>query len=88
MKEVKKTNKGHKYIEVSYDEMTLKLNGMGICDSCSPLKEMKHGYLIPVLNSVYCKDCFNEWKDRAEYYPEDVEYESLKTESFLRALKM
>ena len=87
MKTVKQTPKGHNYIEVDYDEMTLKLGGLGICDSCLPLRGMKSGYLIPVLNAVYCKKCFDEWSLRAEYYEEDREYEKSKTENFLKALE-
>ena len=84
---LKKTTKGHNYIEVTYSDMTLKLNGGGICDSCSPPKMMQHGYLIPVLNAVYCEHCFNRWRDSAEYYEEDREYEAYKTEGFIKALK-
>ena len=86
-KAFKKTEKGHSYIEVDYDEITLKLGGMGICDSCSPLKEMQKGYLIPVLNSIICEECFDEWSSRAEYYEEDREYETKKTKCFLEALR-
>jgi len=86
MQRIKKIKQGHVYIEVNYDEITLKLNGMGICDSCSPLKEIKHGFLVLVLNAVYCEECFDEWKERAEYFIEDLPYETKKTEIYLKQL--
>ena len=84
--EVKKSKHNINYIEVDYDDMTLKLGGGGICDSCSPLKEINNGFLIPVLNSVYCKECFSEWESRAIRYEEDAAYEKQKTDMFLLAL--
>lgn len=80
------TEAGHAYFHVSLDEMINKLNGMGICDGCSPLNEMSSGFLIPVLNRVYCKECFSEWASAAEFYEEDIEYEKSKTQIFLKAL--
>jgi len=85
-KEIKKTKQGHTYFAINYDEMVNKLRGGGICDSCSPIKKMKNGFLIPVLNSVYCEECFNKWCKDAVFYDEDIEYERQSTEKFLQAL--
>lgn len=86
-KNISITKNYHYFIKVSYDDMEIKLNGGGICDGCdNPASLMAIGYLIPVLNSVYCEKCFIEWINRAEYYPEDLEYENMKTEQFAKAL--
>jgi len=82
-KEFLKTKKGHKFIKLNINEM-LKIGGLGICDSCCV--PMSNGNLIPVLNSVYCDDCFNKWVKEAVYYKEDVQYEEQKTNQFLRML--
>lgn len=53
-------------------EITL-IGGFGICDECG--KHSHDGYLVPVLNHWQCPKCFNDWKDRARYYPEDAPFE-------------
>lgn len=53
-------------------EITL-IGGFGICDECG--KHSHEGYLVPVLNHWQCPKCFNDWKDRARYYPEDAPFE-------------
>ncbi len=77
--------KGHKHIKVTLDQMIGPLHGLGICDRCC--KAMTIGYLIPVLNSCYCGDCFKKWADGAQLYSEDIGYEDMKTGQFLKALK-
>lgn len=84
IKVAEQTTKGHKFIKVSLKEMTGPLRGLGICDSCC--KAMFEGYLIPVLNSAYCKNCFDEWQERATWYEEDKFYEDMKTAHFLSIL--
>ncbi|SMP85840.1 hypothetical protein SAMN06313486_1015 [Epsilonproteobacteria bacterium SCGC AD-308-P11] len=86
-KVVLKTEKGHNYIEVTFIEMTINLHGLGLCDSCSNPSVMPNGFLIPVLNAVYCNNCFKRWKKTAKYYKEDAEYEKDKTDVFLKALR-
>lgn len=83
---VKQTPKGHKYIEVSLKQMVGPLKGLGICDSCC-VTQMSTGFLIPVLNSVYCKECFDQWNSEAKFYKEDVDYENMKTQQFVHVLK-
>jgi hypothetical protein len=85
-KEVKKTNSGVRYFEVDIDEMILKLKGMGICDSCSQAVSAK-GYLVPVLNYVYCQDCFDKSTIHKIYYEEDRSYEDKKTEQYKTILE-
>ena len=63
------TNQGYSYIKVEHDEC-LEWGGLGICDSC--LKPLHPGYLVFILNSCMCEDCFNEWKARAKKYEDDI----------------
>lgn len=49
---------------------TFLLGGYGICDHCNEFTP--NGYLIPVLNSYICSDCYKSWDERAIYYPEDI----------------
>jgi len=87
MTETKITKNGHTYIEVNYEDMTEKLNGGGICDGCGSINHIKNGYAIPVLNSVYCKECFDKWSSDAIYYEEDRSYESKKAKKILACLQ-
>ena len=80
----KKTKKGHIYFVISRNDIEEKLHGLGLCDSCS--ESIAEGNLIVVLNSVYCKKCFDKWKSHAKYYEEDREYESEKTEYYKKIL--
>lgn len=81
---IQKTKNGHNYIEVTLFDITHKLHGLGICDSCCGLA--RDAKLIPVLNSVYCSDCFENWAKRAKNYPEDRDYENSKTLYFMEML--
>ncbi len=84
---VKIAKKGHKYILVNQEQMTQKLHGLGICDFCCSTI-LNNGYLVPVLNSVYCKKCFSRWQQnaRTKHYAEDENYELRKTEYFIKIL--
>ena len=67
------------YYEVSAKE-TYLLGGCGVCDSCGVVH--KKGYLIPVLNSWYCTNCFTEFKETSMYYPEDAPIERKRAEYY------
>jgi len=47
--------------------------GPGFCDSC--IEKPTTGFYIAVLNSYYCKTCFQEWQTRAIRYEEDLSFE-------------
>ena len=80
-KEIKKTKSGTSYFEVNLEEMIFKLNGLGICDTCcKPIEGM--GFLIPVLNYVKCKECFNESPIQCNYYEEDRAYEDMRIKEY------
>lgn len=47
-----------------------------VCDWCGSLCHKSYdGYYIAVLNQWFCKECFEEWKQRAVWYPEDASIE-------------
>jgi hypothetical protein len=56
-------------------EEIMSIGGLGICDECGQFIP-SGGYLIPVLNHWQCQECFNDWKSRARYYPEDAPFEA------------
>lgn len=78
------TLNGHKFIKMNQAQIMGKIFGLCICDSC--YGAMFDGFLIPVLNSVYCERCFTAWSDRAIYYEEDREYEKMKSKYYLEKL--
>lgn len=84
-KEIKKTKSGTSYFEVNIDEMISKLKGMAICDSCSQAVGSK-GYLVPVLNYVQCKNCFESSSIQDTYYEEDRAFEEIKIKEFKKIL--
>lgn len=84
-KEIKKTKSGAIYFEVSRDEMLTKLNGLGICDSCST--PMQNGFLVPVLNYTQCEKCFLDSGVQNTYYEDDRAFEEEKTALYKKALE-
>lgn len=51
-------------------------SGICICDWCGrPYLPDDKGCYIAVLNQWYCKKCYEEWFERAEWYPEDASVE-------------
>lgn len=47
---------------------------MAVCDSCSK-HNVELGYYIPVLNQWFCKECYDDWHNRATFYQEDRKFE-------------
>lgn len=74
-----------KVIEVSAVELT-QFGGLGICDNCGKASDI--GYLIPVLNRWFCPECYESWKERARWYPEDAEYEQNKFDYYCELLNI
>ena len=64
--------KGFKVIETSMTEC-IDMGGMAVCDNCNQCSDK--GYLIAVLNSWFCPQCYNEWMEEAVRYEDDVIYE-------------
>ena len=47
-----------------------------ICDWCArTFLASEKGVYIAVLNQWYCQKCFEEWIERATWYPQDVDVE-------------
>lgn len=59
---------GFLIIETTAEE-TWRWGGIEICDCCG--QKADKGYLIAVLNSWYCWDCYDEWLNDAIVYPSD-----------------
>lgn len=57
------------------------IGGLGICDECGHFQP-DGGYLVPVLNHWQCEECFNDWKSRARYYPEDAPIEARRAKYY------
>ncbi len=67
---------GHFAYRVSVLEI-MTTGGLGICDKCGKQHpvDYKTGYLVPVLNRWYCKECFVPFAKDAEFYEEDIWFE-------------
>lgn len=47
-----------------------------ICDHCNEyIEDDATCYYVAVLNSILCKECFDNWIANANYYPEDAAIE-------------
>lgn len=64
-----KTKCGYIAYKVSREEI-VSVGGFGICDHCN--EPSKTGFLVPVLNHWICPKCYEEWNERAHFYPEDL----------------
>lgn len=73
-------------IEASAAEMAAALGSPGICDYCG--NHSRNGYLISVLNSWYCPKCFERWKLRAEYCPQDKDIEEKNYRYYKQLLRI
>lgn len=73
-----------KVIKATAKEMFEAVGSPGVCDYCSDCPE--HGYYIAVLNKWYCKKCFENFKKRAVWHPEDAIVEERNFEYYSRML--
>lgn len=48
-----------------------------VCDNCNEQINGETCYFIPVLNRVFCKECFDHWNATAEHFSEDDSYEKV-----------
>ncbi len=80
---LKYTDKGYSYIECTREDC-FDWGGVGICDYCN--KPMyKEVYLIFILGSAYCPECFNEWIKRSERDEEDLYLQKLNHKKWYSA---
>ena len=75
---------GHKYIRVNHNQLLKALHNQGICDQCN--KHMFSGYIIPIKNGCYCRECFVNWQKDAVLNKEDIDMENTRTIWFLEQL--
>lgn len=55
-----------------------------VCDNCNEIiNNHNEVYYIPVLNRVFCKECFVSWYEDAERYTEDIRWETRKYNAFV-----
>lgn len=73
-------------LEVDREEIRDVFHSPGICDWCGK-KIYDKGYYIAVLNCIYDKKCFDEWKIRATYYPSDAPVERRNYEYYQSKLQ-
>lgn len=72
-----------KVIECDVLEM-VGIGSYGVCDFCG--NPDGKGYLIPVLNSWFCPECYEKWKKTAIWFPQDADYETKKFQLYSKAL--
>lgn len=82
MAQIVKNKKGFKVIKVTLSDC-IKWGGFGICDHCNGACDK--GYYVAVLNSLLCEKCYNDWNQRAIYYPEDSRIEE-QNYSYMKSL--
>ena len=70
------------------DLILLQFHGYfgNICDDCNKVLN-DDVYLICVLNYGVCKNCFEEWYQRAAYYTEDEKYENALASQYVSIMK-
>ncbi len=85
MAQIIENSKGFKIISTSMSE-ALNFGGLAICDTCN--QASFKGYIVCVLNRWCCENCYEEWNDRAIYYTEDSDFESMKFEYFKKLLNI
>lgn len=67
-------------------ELVELTGGYGVCDMCNtPNKEM---YLVPVLNSAMCPQCYDDWNNRAIYYEDDIPFQNAWNDRYVRMAKV
>lgn len=60
-----------------------------ICDDCNKsIKNEENVYYIPVLNRVFCKQCYEDWLNSATRYDEDINYENEHFEFYAKLLNI
>ena len=59
------TSRGFTYLPVS-DQDCFSWGGFAICDYCNA--PVASGYLVLVLNSCVCSECFADWLKRQKRY--------------------
>lgn len=73
-KKLEYIKQGYSYVRCNNKEC-YNWGGGCICDSCGEVMHNKI-YLIYILNSAYCENCFKEWSKNAKKYDEDLKMQN------------
>lgn len=65
------TNNGYSYIKCTKEDC-FDWGGMAICDNCGETMQ-EDIYLIYILHSALCKECFEDWAEYSKKYEEDLQ---------------
>lgn len=49
---------------------------LAICDSCTAIIYNGAYIYVPVINSILCQKCFDDWQKHGEYHKEDNNYQN------------
>lgn len=83
-KELFYTPQGYSYIKCTPQEC-FNWGGSCICDMCDTYMAPDNIYLIFVLHSAICQDCFDEWIKRTKRYDDDIELQTKNDILFYRS---
>lgn len=77
------TDKGYSYIKCTREDC-FNWGGASICDTCG--RNMQDNmYLIFILGSAICPECFQDWIKRSKRYEEDIALQKQRHERWYRA---
>lgn len=81
-----KTKHGFMVYKSTFFECVSATGGLGICDWCN--KANSTLYIIPILNSAMCPNCYEEWlKKNPKYFEEDRTFEEAYIRHFEKMAK-
>lgn len=73
-----KNDKNFKIIQMSWREYVATTESWGLCDCCGGSDFEYGGYYIPLIDSWFCKTCFDAWYSTAKRYKVDIQKEQEK----------
>lgn len=77
---------GYIVYKCTLTELVEVTGGYGLCDMCNtPNKEM---FLIPVLNSAMCLQCYEDWNKRAIFYEDDIPFQNVHNQRYIEMARM
>ena len=78
--------KGFKVIRMPIYTMRKIFHGtLCICDSC--LADLSYCFYVPVINQIFCPDCFDKFIKRAKWYKEDSIIENDRFNEVINKIK-
>lgn len=81
-----KTKQGFTIYKSTFFECISATGGLGICDWCN--KSNSTLYIIPILNSAMCPECYKDWIEKnPKYFEEDRSFEEAYIRHFEKMAK-